>query len=41
MAQSFNVQAVPTMIVIVNEKIVQTIVGFKPASEIEKIVSKY
>lgn len=40
-AAQFAVQAVPTMVIVVNGKIAQTIVGFKPLLEIEKITSKY
>lgn len=40
-AASFNVQAVPTMIIVSKGKVVDTIVGFKPLVEIEKITNKY
>ena len=40
-AAQFNVQAIPTMVIIANRQIKQIIVGYKPLSEIEKITSKY
>lgn len=40
-AANFAVQAVPTMVIIVKGKMVETIVGFKPLVEIEKITDKY
>lgn len=40
-AGAFNVQAVPTMVIVLNKKPMETIVGFKPLVEIEKITSKY
>ena len=40
-AASFAVQAIPTMVLIVKGKQVETIVGFKPLVEIERITSKY
>ncbi|MBQ0045795.1 MAG: thioredoxin family protein [Mycoplasma sp.] len=40
-AAAFNVQAVPTMVIVIKGKVAQTIVGFKPLVEIEKITSKY
>lgn len=40
-AGMFNVQAVPTMIIVVNKQVKETIVGFKPLVEIEKITGKY
>lgn len=40
-AAQFNVQAIPTMVIIVNRQIKEIIVGYKPLSEIERITSKY
>lgn len=40
-ASMFNVQAVPTMIIVVNKEVKETITGFRPQAEIEKITSKY
>ena len=40
-ASMFNVQAVPTMVIAIKGKPVETIVGFKPLVEIERITSKY
>ncbi len=40
-AASFGLQAVPTMVILINKEVKETIVGFKPLVEIEKITSKY
>lgn len=40
-AASFAVQAVPTMVILINKEVKETIVGFKPLVEIEKITGKY
>lgn len=37
----YNLQAVPTMIIVVNNEFKEKIIGFKPLIEIEKITSKY
>jgi len=40
-AQKFAIQAVPTIIYIVDKQLKDTSVGYKPASEIEKIIGRY
>lgn len=40
LAGEYQVQAVPTLIFIKNKKIIEKSMGFKPASEIQKIIDK-
>ena len=37
----FVIQTIPTMVIICNRQIKQTVVGYKPLLEIEKITNKY
>ena len=41
LASEYNVQAVPTMLIVVKGKKMETIVGFKPLVELERITDKY
>lgn len=37
----YNIRAIPTVFIVVNGKIVNKFVGFKPLAEIEKLVEKH
>lgn len=41
LASQYNVQAVPTMLIVIQGKVKETIVGYKPLVELERITDKY
>ncbi|XQP55203.1 MAG: thioredoxin family protein [Mycoplasmoidaceae bacterium] len=41
LASQYNVQAVPTMLIVVQGKVKETVVGYKPLVELERITDKY